>query len=352
MKRMRSFFALLLCALLLGGACPAMAAAEGPLELSYYTYGGAGMEYTVTVMDEGLVSVERERRQEETEEPGSAYEEVFRFTGLRAGETLAEIRGSSSVYGYSWTALFRLVVDEKRNVTREELPELEYLYYSRNGDMVPENWEAGRFGDRYLVGRDESYFSTDPELLEELRDLVFRYGVDGWDGFNESDPYVLDGEGFTLQLRFDDGTEVRAYGSNAFPPQYFTAMAALRERIESAYAEGQAAQNAYRTPQAVDLYFPANPSAGYAWTWESEDLDLVEVKEEYFGPESLLGSMAQEMGTPGTQWYHFNGLAPGIGSIELRYARSWEDGEPLTRFVFYFQVNENLDLHIWGVEMY
>jgi hypothetical protein len=44
--------------------------------------------------------------------------------------------------------------------------------------------------------------------------------------------YVLDGEDFSLEVRYADGTAARAYGSNAFPDGYHEVMARLDDVLQ------------------------------------------------------------------------------------------------------------------------
>lgn len=53
-------------------------------------------------------------------------------------------------------------------------------------------------------------------LCEKLDHL----GVRKWNGFNESDPNVLDGNMFSLDIELEGGRFIRAHGSNAYPPNY------------------------------------------------------------------------------------------------------------------------------------
>ena len=348
MKTLRTLCALLLCALL-PLAFPGAARAEGqPLELRYPSFSGGGMEYTVTVPDGEIVEVNVYRQ--EKEEPGGGYEQVYVITGLKPGSTLGEVRAESPLSDYRYTALFRLTVDEELNVRREELPELTSLFFTRGGYLMPETWELGALGWSCVLGRDGRYVSVDFELLEEVRDLLFRHGVDGWDGFSESNPDVLDGEGFSLTLTLDDGSTVQASGENSFPPGYYEAVRELTARLSDAFAAAEAAEKGNRTPLAVDLYFPADSEGG--WTWQSDNTQALQVETQYFGADSLLGKLAAEMGSPGVRWFHFRGAEPGSGSVELCLAPTDGEGQSLCRFVFRFLVEENLDIHIWGVEMY
>ena len=77
-----------------------------------------------------------------------------------------------------------------------------------------------------------------PEVIAALKEACERNGVGAWDGFNESNPEVLDGDGFSFTMRFADGTRLRAGGSNAYPKGYFAflnemngILAPLREEV-------------------------------------------------------------------------------------------------------------------------
>ena len=98
-------------------------------------------------------------------------------------------------------------------------------------------------------------------------------------------------------------------------------------------------------PNAVDLYFPSNPTTGYEWTAEIEDPAVAELDEMFFD-----GGMPGLVGRGGTQWYRIRGKAEGITSVTFRYARSWEDSA-LTTYVYRLQVDDRGSVLIWGVEV-
>lgn len=58
------------------------------------------------------------------------------------------------------------------------------------------------------------------------------YDLSQWDGFDKSNQYVLDGEGFWLEIRLTDGTTVSARGENAFPRNYYQVMDRMQEILE------------------------------------------------------------------------------------------------------------------------
>jgi predicted secreted protein len=98
-------------------------------------------------------------------------------------------------------------------------------------------------------------------------------------------------------------------------------------------------------PNAVDLYFPSNPTTGYEWTAEIEDPAVVELDEKYFDDWK-----PGVVGAGGVQWYRIRGASEGITSVTFRYARSWEN-TALTTYVYRLQVDARGSVLIWGVEV-
>jgi hypothetical protein len=78
-----------------------------------------------------------------------------------------------------------------------------------------------------ISGESEQPVSTD--TVESLMDVIETYDIASWDGFDESAKYVLDGEGFSLEIQFTDGTSISARGDNRFPERYFEAMGEIWE---------------------------------------------------------------------------------------------------------------------------
>lgn len=78
----------------------------------------------------------------------------------------------------------------------------------------------------------ETWLPVDDAVAEALVDVYERYGLAAWNGFSEENPYVLDGEGFWLEIELDDGATVTAHGSNAFPPDYFPAMREIQDILD------------------------------------------------------------------------------------------------------------------------
>lgn len=117
--------------------------------------------------------------------------------------------------------------EEPRTVTRFAL--------SRGGYMVPQDYEFLHAGDACYVSKPGSIFvPVDLSVAEALEKIVSDYGLASWDGFRGSDPDVLDGEGFRLEIAFSDGKTVYASGENCFPAGYRDAVKEVESLLGSA----------------------------------------------------------------------------------------------------------------------
>ena len=56
--------------------------------------------------------------------------------------------------------------------------------------------------------------------LKEIMELINKYEIEKWDGFNQYDPDVLDGTSFSLKIKYRDGRVIYARGENSFPEHY------------------------------------------------------------------------------------------------------------------------------------
>ena len=67
------------------------------------------------------------------------------------------------------------------------------------------------------------------EFYEELCAVIGRCGVMNWDGFDEIDPWVLDGYMFSFEMTLAESGAICASGSNAYPEGYRDFIKALEE---------------------------------------------------------------------------------------------------------------------------
>lgn len=81
------------------------------------------------------------------------------------------------------------------------------------------------------------------EVLTRLGELLGKYHVEQWDGFDAGSGCVLDGSSFELQMTLADGTTVHAKGNNRFPDHYSEVYSPLWQLFSDWMEQhGQAAQ--------------------------------------------------------------------------------------------------------------
>ncbi len=212
-------------------------AACEPAELSFDSFDGGGPEYTVAVRDLAIVSCGEGRsygNEDHGEIDGASYTVTLTFTGLASGETEATVSARSPI-DEGWDAVYSVFVDEGLNVFLRRAPELESFVFYRGGYTAPRGFAVTREDGAYWIAFNDGDAVYMPgEAVGALYAAIGEYGLAAWDGFHGNDPYVLDGEGFTLEYALSDGTRVHASGENAFPPGYFAAAGALEELLRAA----------------------------------------------------------------------------------------------------------------------
>ena len=120
-------------------------------------------------------------------------------------------------------------------------PGLLRLTFFRAGEMMPADYGIYLLGgDYFLYKNQDPPIRTDPALAAELVRIMDEYNVQSWDGFDESDENVLDGEFFGFSAALTNGVTIRADGDNSFPEHYFQASGEIEELLAS--AEGEEAE--------------------------------------------------------------------------------------------------------------
>ena len=86
----------------------------------------------------------------------------------------------------------------------------------------------------YLIAEEDKLkIEVDDSFKDKLSDILIKYNVDKWDGFNKSDQNVLDGDGFSFSARFQDDTSVSASGYMMWPDNYRN----VRDELDSLFMD-------------------------------------------------------------------------------------------------------------------
>ncbi|MBR0385410.1 MAG: hypothetical protein IJI05_02550 [Erysipelotrichaceae bacterium] len=78
----------------------------------------------------------------------------------------------------------------------------------------------------------EMTMTVQTDLLDQLDELYRKHNVARWDGYSKYNPNVLDGDGFSLSISFNDGKSMSAHGSNAEPDGYREFISELKAIID------------------------------------------------------------------------------------------------------------------------
>ena len=209
---------------------------EGRLAvLEFSSFDGGGPEYYIEIEDPTLVSYTSRRVYDHADHEmmtGSGYTNIYTFTGLKSGTTGMTVYVSSPLIE-NFDFYYTVIVDENLNVTMKQERAISRFELYRSGDGFYDTYSIITLQDRYSASVDgEDYRSIDDDIVDALYDVVEKYDLYRWDGFDEYEDGVLDGESFRLEIDFSDGTSIWASGDNAFPEDYFPVMGEVQEILD------------------------------------------------------------------------------------------------------------------------
>ena len=58
------------------------------------------------------------------------------------------------------------------------------------------------------------------DVVANIEKKLTEYNVSKWDGFNENDKYVLDGDSFSFSLKYENEVSISAHGYMRWPDNY------------------------------------------------------------------------------------------------------------------------------------
>ena len=114
---------------------------------------------------------------------------------------------------------------------------LEFVSFSHSGSSIDQCFsytasmqDGVMLADFSLYGLEEiTGVPLDADETQAVLALPLLADFSLWDGFHRTNSDVLDGDSFSLTLRFADGTEIAASGSNAYPEGYQAGYTAIRD---------------------------------------------------------------------------------------------------------------------------
>ena len=129
---------------------------------------------------------------------------------------------------------YTVFVDGKLNVTVRRERAISRFELYRSGEIAYDSFDIITLMGEYSMSvSGDDYQKIDARYVDELFQVIEKYDLYEWDGFDKTREGVLDGEGFRLEVTFTDGTSITANGDNAFPADYFDAIGEIQDILDN-----------------------------------------------------------------------------------------------------------------------
>ena len=234
MKRLLAAIITLALALLGGTAL-----AGSGLDLELPADSGGSIVWLMDAEPEGVVSVLDGIMEDGGDDAAQGAIQYYRFEGLRPGETPVTLRYAPAfdTEDVLRTITLRLTVDEALNVLATSIRQSGDLiagpaapqglvcrldlYITSDSAPLWLHMEPDEDGTLWAWRGQERVMEADAEFMETLDYILYAYDVAEWNGFHRSaGEGILDGQTFSLEILWENGFALNAYGDNAFPPDY------------------------------------------------------------------------------------------------------------------------------------
>ena len=136
--------------------------------------------------------------------------------------------------------LIYLIILRKR-VTIKGIKSLSYSYSTGTAINANVSYELKCEMERCQVKikpngmpeEEATVIETGKEIQEKIENILKEYHVEKWDGFDKSDPYVLDGNSFYLNIIMENADTISASGYMKWPNNY----GEVKEKLDSVFSE-------------------------------------------------------------------------------------------------------------------
>ncbi len=122
---------------------------------------------------------------------------------------------------------------DKEDIKEKEIESFEYEY---GGGTAYKNYKIYVIdGKTYISSNGVNQMmekEIDNSVLNDISKIVRENEIDKWDGFNERDENIMDGNSFSLKIKYADGEEINAYGYMKYPENYRTGHNKLSSYLE------------------------------------------------------------------------------------------------------------------------
>lgn len=123
------------------------------------------------------------------------------------------------------------------SILSSEIVNFKYDYGSYNGGYfeyeISKSNEKTIFTAHGLNGVDlDITTEVEPSTLDDILEIVKNENITSWNNFSKSNDDILDGYSFSLEIDFENGEKIHAYGYEKYPKNYDIAHKALSNYLE------------------------------------------------------------------------------------------------------------------------
>ena len=86
-----------------------------------------------------------------------------------------------------------------------------------------------------IPDEDAKEYEISEETVKQIEKKLMEYDVTKWDGFKKSNQYVLDGDSFSFNMKYEEDKSINASGYMMWPDNYREVKSYLDEVLGSLY---------------------------------------------------------------------------------------------------------------------
>ncbi len=76
------------------------------------------------------------------------------------------------------------------------------------------------FKDKGIPEENKKTYTLSEDNIKELIDIFNKHKINKWDGFEKSNKNIMDGNSFTLKIKYNSDKDVYAHGYMVYPSNY------------------------------------------------------------------------------------------------------------------------------------
>ena len=133
----------------------------------------------------------------------------------------------------------------KKRVVISDISKLSFSYSTGYAMYSSVLYEINYQDDKYLLkikpdkvpDEEAKEYELDEKQIQEIINILTKYNVSSWNGFDKVDKNVLDGNSFTFKLVTKSGEEIYAHGYMKWPNNYKEVKNELNNYFMNIYKE-------------------------------------------------------------------------------------------------------------------